>query len=110
MTIEAKPLNSNPITPPPTLKKADIFSLVKSERKGCPYSINSITFSSGGTIDEQTHDDEHFIYVAAGTIDITIGGTEHSISEGKYIYVPGNINHSFVNKTDARATIIILKI
>ena len=110
MITEAKPLDAKPIAPPATLKNGDIFSLVKSERKGCPYSINSITFAAGGTIDEQTHDDEHFIYAVSGTIHIRIGDAVHALSEGKFIYVPGNVNHGFENKTEADATIIILKI
>ncbi len=95
---------------PTSASNADMFSVAKSERNGVPYTINCIRFFEGGEIKKQSHDDEHFVYCKSGTIVVGVGAVENILTEGMFVNIPPNVEHSFVNPAEEATEILILKI
>jgi (S)-ureidoglycine aminohydrolase len=62
----------------------------------------------GGT--RGTRDDglEHFLYVLAGTLTVTAGGTE-SLAPGGFAYIPAGTGFSFVNKGTETVSAVWIK-
>ncbi|MCH9658175.1 cupin domain-containing protein [archaeon] len=88
----------------------DINSILASkEDTGGTYSIlEAKVFPNGGPMPHiQTREHEGF-YVLEGEISFTVDGKEIIAKSGTFVNVPPNVTHSFKNKTDILAKMLII--
>ena len=88
----------------------DINSILASkEDTGGTYSVvEAKVFPKGGPAHHiQTREHEGF-YVLEGEITFTVEGKKIVAKQGAFVNVPPNITHSFKNKTDVLAKMLII--
>ena len=88
----------------------DINSIMASkEDTGGTYSmLETKVFPNGGPMPHiQTREHEGF-YVLDGEISFTVDGKEIIAKSGTFVNVPPNVTHSFKNKTDILAKMLII--
>ena len=88
----------------------DINSILASkDDTGGTYSVvEAKIFPTGGPISHiQTREHEGF-YVLEGEITFTVEGKKIIAKPGTFVNVPPNVTHSFKNKTDSLAKMLII--
>ncbi len=88
----------------------DINSILASkDDTGGTYSIvEARVFPNGGPVPHiQTREHEGF-YILEGEITFTVDGKEIVAKTGTFVHVPPNVTHSFKNKTDILAKMLII--
>jgi len=65
---------------------------------------------NGGAIVTLSHiSGEEFILILSGSLEVTIGSNNYTLSEGDNIYFESSIKHTFKNRTDDIAKILWVK-
>jgi putative monooxygenase len=61
----------------------------------------------GDKISEHYHPySEEFIYVVDGTIVARLDGAEHEVSSGHGLFIPPNVRHRLMNRSDSESFIV----
>ena len=60
----------------------------------------------GGLPENHTHDYNHIFIVVKGTINVTVGAQEKTLSENESLFVKGEIPHSIHNRSNETAQVI----
>ncbi len=53
-----------------------------------------------------SHSEDHLFYVVVGEVSVLLGDEWHRATRGTYIYIPAGTEHTFENRTAARAGFI----
>ena len=88
----------------------DINSILisKKDTEGTYSVVEAKVFPNGGPVPHiQTREHEGF-YVLEGEITFTVEGKEVVAKQGTFVNVPPNVTHSFKNKTDRLAKMLII--
>ena len=88
----------------------DINSILisKNDTEGTYSVVEAKVFPNGGPIPHiQTREHEGF-YVLEGEITFTVDGKQIVAKQGTFVNVPPNVTHSFKNKTDILAKLLII--
>ena len=94
----------------PIAISGDINSILisKNETEGTYSVIEAKVFPDGGPIPHiQTREHEGF-YILKGEIVFNVEGKEIVAKSGTFVNVPPNVTHSFKNKTDQEAKMLII--
>ena len=94
----------------PNLVQTEIYELITQETYGTTYSFNKMRILPGGSVKEQSHADQHAIFILDGECEILLGDQWVSVEKGQYVYIPPDMRHSFVNSRKTAAEVLILKI
>ncbi len=62
----------------------------------------------GGHTPRHIHEWEHEVFVHQGRGKVLLEDAWHDLSPGSVVFVPGNVEHQFQNKSDAPLTFICL--
>jgi (S)-ureidoglycine aminohydrolase len=74
------------------------------------FNISLLAFDSGVGLDKvEIHDEEHGLYMTAGTGIYYLDGTEHEVAEDDFIYMAPFCPQSFVATGDAVAEYLLYK-
>ena len=75
--------------------------VIDEEKDGAPiYALRVIEVASGGHTPDHTHPFEHENFVIEGTGRVQIEGEWFEVSVGDVVFVPPNIQHTYVNTGD----------
>ena len=88
----------------------DINSILtsKDDTDGTYSVVEAKVFPKGGPVPHiQTREHEGF-YVLEGEITFNVNGKEIVAKQGTFVNVPTNVTHSFKNKTDTLAKMLII--
>ena len=61
-----------------------------------------IELKKGSSVPMHSHVHEQITYIIEGQLDMVIGGTEYSLTNGMYHVIPSNIPHSAIAVTDCK--------
>jgi len=81
---------------------------VRTARQGVDPDTGGITyyamFPAGSHFDLHWHSHDEYVVVVAGELSIQLGEQTHSLSVGSYVFIPGELPHSWTvpaGETDA---------
>jgi quercetin dioxygenase-like cupin family protein len=81
-----------------------------THKDGAPtFSMRYITIAKDKETPAHTHEYEHEIFVIKGKGEITLGDEKKQLSEGKFIFIPGNIFHK-IHANDDMVVICVVPI
>lgn len=100
-----KPLN----TPNANLVNTELYELISPKNHGTDYQLNIIKIMPGGLVKEQSHAEQHAIYILDGICRILLGEEWVSVKKGNFLYIPAEMKHSFTNSDNVPAEVLILK-
>ena len=61
-----------------------------------------IELKKGSSVPMHSHIHEQITYIIEGQLDMEIGGTEYSLTDGMYHVIPSNVPHSAIAVTDTK--------
>jgi quercetin dioxygenase-like cupin family protein len=87
----------------------ELYELITPKSHGTDYSFNILKILQNGSIKEQSHAEEHSIFILDGKCNILLGEEWVSVKKGNFLHIPANLRHSFRNKEKTPVEILILK-
>lgn len=91
------------------LVKTGLCELITPKSHGTDYSFNIIKLQPGGLVKEQSHAEEHAVFILSGTCRILLGEEWVRVQQGNFLHIPANLKHSFSNDEAVPANVLILK-
>ena len=91
------------------LIKTGLYELITPKSHGTNYSFNIMKLEAGGLVKEQSHAEEHAVFVLSGTCRILLGEEWVLVNAGNFLYIPSHLKHSFSNEAASPADVLILK-
>ncbi len=94
----------------PSLKNTQLLELVTPKKHGTPFSFNILKMLPGGEVAEQSHPDQHAVFIVEGRCGVLLGQDWVTLDAGGYAHIPKDMTHSFRADEKTGASVLILKI
>lgn len=102
--------NLKPLTTPnANLVNTELFELITPKIHGTDYSFNILKILPNGLVKEQSHPEQHAIFILDGKCNILLGEEWVSVKKGNFLYIPADLKHSFSNSETVPTDVLILK-
>jgi len=90
--------------------KAELYELITQRNHQTTYSFNLLKILPGGSLKEQSHPEQHAIFLLDGTCSILVGNKWVNVQKGDFLHIPHHVAHAFSNEGKLPVDILILKI
>ncbi|SHK86527.1 cupin domain-containing protein [Desulforamulus aeronauticus] len=70
--------------------------------------MRQFSLAGGGHTPRHSHPWPHINYVLSGKGVLFLGGQEHTLEPGSVAYVPGDVEHQFMNKEEQELSFICI--
>ena len=71
-------------------------------------NLGIVEFDKDRTSLSHSHEVEESLYVLAGKGAVEVGGTNHNVKKGDFLYVPANTEHSILTGNNSRIRIFFV--
>ena len=72
-------------------------------------TVTLFAFGEGQGLSEHSTPHDALVQILDGTVEITIGGTPHQVSQGEALLLPANIPHALSAVTSFKMLLIMIR-
>lgn len=94
----------------PNLIDTELYELITQKKNKTDYSFNIMKIFPGGKVKEQSHPEQHAVFVLDGKCKTLLGDKWESARKGNFFCIPGHLAHAFSNSEKLPVEILIIKI